>query len=81
MKGEKLQHQKTKVEEDLEEAKFSRQTSEQNLRAENEKLYKEGEELRQELEKERGSVQEVTAALTCERHQHQLIKVGGGIPF
>ncbi|XP_063888560.1 early endosome antigen 1-like isoform X2 [Scylla paramamosain] len=73
-KQEKLQQEKTKAEEGMEEAKFSWQAREQHLRAENERLCKEGEELQRELEKERASVREVTAALSTERHQHQLIK-------
>ncbi|KAG0729384.1 hypothetical protein GWK47_030421 [Chionoecetes opilio] len=71
---EKLHREKTKAEEDLEEARYSRQTSEQSLGAENQKLLREGEELRQECERGRARLREVTAALTSERHHHQLIK-------
>ncbi|XP_050729645.1 trichohyalin-like [Eriocheir sinensis] len=71
---ERLQREKSQAEQELEEAKFSRQTSEQKLMAENEKLSREGEELRKEVEKERVALREVTATLSSERHQHQLIK-------
>ncbi|XP_045105794.1 centrosomal protein of 83 kDa-like isoform X2 [Portunus trituberculatus] len=73
-KLEKLQQEKTRAEEGMGEAKFSWQNREQHLRTDNDRLCKEGEELRRELEKERSSVREVTAALATERHHHQLIK-------
>lgn len=72
---ERLQREKNQTEQELEEAKFARQTMEQKLRAENERLNKEREELRKEVEKERGALREMSAALTSERHQNELIKV------
>lgn len=74
-KLEKLQQERTKAEEGMGDAKLSWQAREQHLRTENDRLCREGEELRRELEKERASVREVTAALSTERHHHQLIKV------